>query len=47
MSDPKPATGDNPDVKTEICWMRFAGMLESGDPHSSQTVDEVVYGNQE
>lgn len=25
-------------------WMRYAGMVESGDPHSSQNVDEVVYG---
>ena len=25
-------------------WMRFAGMIESGDPRSSQTIDEVVYG---
>lgn len=25
-------------------WMRYAGMIESGDPRSSQTIDEVVYG---
>lgn len=25
-------------------WMRYAGMIESGDPHSSQRIDEVVYG---
>jgi len=25
-------------------WMRFAGCLDSGDPRSSQTVDDVVYG---
>jgi len=25
-------------------WMRYAGMVESGDPHSSQRIDEVVYG---
>ena len=25
-------------------WMRYAGMVDSGDPHSSQTIDEVVYG---
>ena len=25
-------------------WMRFAGMVESGDSRSSQSVDEVVYG---
>jgi hypothetical protein len=25
-------------------WMRFAGMVESGDRHSSQHVDEIIYG---
>jgi hypothetical protein len=25
-------------------WMRFAGMIESGDPQSSQRIDEIVYG---
>lgn len=25
-------------------WMRYAGMIESGDPHSSQNIDDVVYG---
>jgi hypothetical protein len=25
-------------------WMRYAGMIESGDPQSSQKIDEVVYG---
>lgn len=25
-------------------WMRFAGFVESGDPNSSQSVDEIVYG---
>jgi hypothetical protein len=23
-------------------WMRYAGMIESGDPRSSQRIDEVV-----
>jgi hypothetical protein len=26
-------------------WMRYAGMVESGDPASSQHIDEVVYGH--
>ena len=26
-------------------WMRFAGMIESGDPNSSQRIDEIVYGH--
>lgn len=25
-------------------WMRYAGMVETGDPHSSERVDEIVYG---
>jgi len=25
-------------------WMRYAGMVETGYPNSSQSVDEIVYG---
>ena len=25
-------------------WMRYAGMVETGDPRSSTRIDEVVYG---
>ncbi len=25
-------------------WMRFAGLVESGDSRSSQSIDEIVYG---
>jgi hypothetical protein len=32
-----PADEDKP-------WMRYAGMVESGDPRSSQNIDDVVYG---
>jgi len=28
-------------------WMRYAGMVESGDPHSSLSVDEIVYGSKD
>jgi len=28
-------------------WMRFAGMIESGDAQSSASVDEVVYGQKD
>ena len=28
-------------------WMRYAGMVETGDPTSSQHVDEVVYGQKD
>ena len=26
-------------------WMKYAGMVESGDSRSSQSVDEIVYGS--
>ena len=32
-----PTSGDAP-------WMRFAGLVESGNPRSSQSIDEIVYG---
>lgn len=28
-------------------WMRYAGMIESGDPRSSQHIDDVVYGQKD
>ncbi len=28
-------------------WMRHAGMVESGDPRSSQNIDDVVYGQRD
>ena len=28
-------------------WMRYAGMIETGDPHASQRIDEVVYGQKD
>jgi hypothetical protein len=29
----------------ETPWMNFAGMVESGDPLSSQRIDRTVYGD--
>jgi hypothetical protein len=26
-------------------WMRYAGMIETGDPASSQKIDDIVYGS--
>ena len=26
-------------------WMRYAGMVTSGDPNSSQHIDDIVYGH--
>jgi len=28
----------------ESAWMRYAGCVQSGDAHSSETIDDVVYG---
>ena len=28
-------------------WMSFAGFIETGDPRSSQTIDEIVYGQKD
>jgi hypothetical protein len=25
-------------------WMRYAGMIETGEDRASQTIDEIVYG---
>jgi len=35
-----PPRGDGP-------WMRYAGFVESGDPRSSQSVDDLVYGTKD
>jgi hypothetical protein len=28
-------------------WMRYAGVVESGNPDSSKSIDEVVYGSKD
>ena len=28
-------------------WMCYAGLVESGNPHSSQSIDEIVYGHKD
>jgi hypothetical protein len=28
-------------------WMRYAGMVETGNPRSSQSIDEVIYGQKD
>lgn len=28
-------------------WMRYAGMIETGDPRASRKVDDVVYGQKD
>ncbi|MBV8847903.1 MAG: CopG family transcriptional regulator [Bryobacterales bacterium] len=28
-------------------WMRYVGMVESGDPNSSLNIDQIVYGHKD
>jgi hypothetical protein len=35
-----PVQGDGP-------WMKYAGLVESGDRRSSQSIDEIVYGSKD
>ena len=28
-------------------WMRYAGFVESGNAHSSQSIDDIVYGSKD
>ena len=28
-------------------WMRYAGFVESGNPNSSQSIDDIVYGSKD
>lgn len=34
-------------IRGDAPWMRYIGFVESGDPNSSQTVDEIVYGSKD
>lgn len=34
-------------AKKDKPWMRYIGFVESGDPKSSQKIDEVIYGRKE
>ena len=32
-------------VKKDKPWMKYMGFVQSGDPQSSQKIDEVIYGH--
>jgi len=34
-------------IPGEGAWMKYAGFVETGDPRSSQSVDEIVYGTKD
>lgn len=40
VRDKLPAQGSAP-------WMRYAGFVQSGDPQSSQSIDELIYGTKD
>jgi len=40
IRDVLPADGEKP-------WMRYAGFVESGNPRSSRSIDEIVYGRKD
>ncbi|MGB6941998.1 MAG: ribbon-helix-helix protein, CopG family [Bryobacteraceae bacterium] len=41
------AVRDRLPVAQQSPWMRYAGMVESGDPNSSTSVDDIVYGSKD
>ena len=32
---------------TQQPWMRYAGLVESGNRHSGRSIDEIVYGHKD
>jgi hypothetical protein len=39
-----PSNGGSAHGAASGAWMRYAGFIESGNPRSSASVDEIVYG---
>jgi hypothetical protein len=38
------AIRDRLPLQADAPWMRYAGFVETGDPRSSESIDEIVYG---
>jgi len=34
-------------IERKAPWMRYAGLVDSGNPRSSQSIDEIVYGRKD
>jgi hypothetical protein len=34
-------------ARSDAPWMRYAGFVESGNPRSSQTIDDIIYGTKD
>lgn len=41
------AVRDRLPVRGEGAWMKYAGSVATGDPRSSQSIDEIVYGTKD
>jgi hypothetical protein len=41
------ALRDHLPVQGEGAWMKYAGFVETGDKHSSPSIDEIVYGTKD
>ena len=41
------AVRDRLRISSDQLWMRYAGMVESGDAHFSTSIDEIVYGSKD
>jgi hypothetical protein len=41
------AVRDRLPIPQQAPWMRYAGMVESGDPSSSTSIDEIIYGSKD
>ena len=41
------AVRDKLPIPKEPPWMRYAGMVASGDPNSSLNIDDIVYGSKD
>jgi Ribbon-helix-helix protein, copG family len=44
IRDQLPSNGGQASGAASGAWMRYAGFIESGNPRSSASVDEIVYG---
>jgi hypothetical protein len=34
-------------VRGQGAWMKYAGFVATGDPHSSQSIDDLIYGTKD
>lgn len=34
-------------AENDPAWMRYAGMVSSGDPHAAESIDDVIYGRKD